>query len=96
MDAESYLDSIEKRESDVELIERSGYRKFIEILKLFIAEKSISSKLTTELYMIDEQPYKAIKDLQPKSTDSDIDALEERCMQQRHLLIETRGCMQRE
>lgn len=31
--------------------------------------------------MIDEQLDKAIKDLQPKSTDSDIDALEESCMQ---------------
>ncbi|MEG1956752.1 MAG: GTPase [Lachnospiraceae bacterium] len=100
LDAESYLDSIEERESDEELadelVERSGYNEFIEILNRFIAEKSISSKLTTELYMIDEQLDKAIKDLQPKSTDSDIDALEESCMQQRHLLIETCGCMQRE
>ena len=39
---------------------------------------------------------KAIKDLQPKSSDADIDALEENFMQQRHLLIEARGRMQQE
>ena len=100
LDAESYLDSIVEREDDAELadelVERSGYNSFINILNQFVADKSISSKLTTELYMIDEQLDKAIKELQPKSTDSDIDALEENYMQERHLLIETRGSMQRE
>ena len=73
LDAESYLDSIVEREDDAELadelVERSGYNSFINILNQFVADKSISSKLTTELYMIDEQLDKAIKELQPKSTD---------------------------
>lgn len=100
LDAESYLESEEEREEDPEiadeLVERSGYAKFIETLNRFVEEKSIPSKLTTELYMIDEQLEKAIKELQPKSSDSDIDALEESFMQQRHLLIEARGRMQQE
>ena len=98
LDAESYLDSIAEQDAEVadELVERSGYNEFVETLNQFVAEKSITSKLTTELYEIDEQLEKAIKELQPKSTDSDIDALEESYMQQRHLLIETRGRMQQE
>ncbi len=100
LDAESYLDSLVERDSDVELadelVERSGYNEFVETLNQFVVEKSIASKLTTELYVIDEQLEKAITELQPKSTDSDIDALEESYMQQRHLLIETRGRMQQE
>lgn len=100
LDAEFYLESEEEREEDPEiadeLVERSGYAKFIETLNRFVEEKSIPSKLTTELYMIDEQLEKAIKELQPKSSDSDINALEESFMQQRHLLIEARGRMQQE
>ena len=100
LDAESYLDSIAEREDDSELadelVERSGYAKFIDMLNQFVEEKSIPSKLTTELYLIDKKLEKAIKDLQPKSVDSDIDALEENFMQQRHLLIEARGRMQQE
>lgn len=100
LDAESYLESIEERAEDPELAdelaERSGYDKFLETLNRFVDEKSIPSKLTTELYVIDSQLEKAIKELQPKSTDADIDALEESFMQQRHLLIEARGRMQQE
>ncbi len=100
LDAESYLDSVVERDTDAkladELVERSGYNEFVETLNRFVEEKSITSKLTTELYVIDEQLEKAIKELQPKSIDSDIDALEESYMQQRHLLIETRGRMQQE
>lgn len=98
LDAESYLDSVAEHDVEIayELVERSGYNEFVETLNQFVAEKSITSKLTTELYEIDEQLEKAIKELQPKSTDSDIDALEESYMQQRHLLIETRGRMQQE
>ena len=100
LDAESYLDSIEERVSDPEvadeLLERSGYNKFIDTLNHFVDEKSLTSKLTTELYVIDEQLEKAIKTLQPKSDDSDMDALEERYMQQRHQLLESRGRMQLE
>lgn len=100
LDAESYLDSIAEREEDTELadelVARSGYGDFIRTLDQFVKSKNITSKLTTDLYIIDEQLEKAIMELQPKSVDSDIDALEESLMQQRHLLIETRGRMQQE
>lgn len=98
LDAESYLDSISEREEDAELadelVERSGYNEFLKTLNHFVEEKSIPSKLTTELYEIDEKLERAIKDLQPKSADSDIDALEESFMQQKHLLVEARDRMQ--
>lgn len=100
LDAESYLDGIVEMDSDAELaaelMGRSGYSEFIETLNQFVEAKSIPSKLTTGLYVIDEKIERAIKDLQPKSSDADIDALEESFMQQRHLLIEARGRMQQE
>lgn len=100
LDAESYLESIEERAEDSELadelVARSGYAQFIDTLNRFVEDKSIPSKLTTELYVIDDCLEKAIKELQPKSSDADIDALEENFMQQRHLLIEGRGRMQQE
>ncbi len=100
LDAESYLESVEERSENPELADelaaRSGYAEFIETLNHFVEEKSIPSKLTTELYVVDERLEKAIKQLQPKSSDDDIDALEENFMQQRHLLIEARGRMQQE
>lgn len=100
LDAESYLESVEERAEDPELadelVARSGYAQFIDTLNRFVEAKSIPSKLTTELYVIDDRLEKAIKEIQPKSTDADIDALEESFMQQRHLLIEARGRMQQE
>lgn len=100
LDAESYLESLDERNEDPELAdelaERSGYTQFVDTLNRFVEEKSIPSKLTTGLYVIDAQLEKAIKELQPKSTDSDIDALEESLRQQRHLFIETRGRMEQE
>ena len=67
-----------------------------DILHRFIRNKEIPSKLTTQLYVIDDCLERAIKELQPKSVDADIDALEESFLQQRHLLIEARGRMQQE
>ena len=100
LDAESYLDGIAEQGNDAELaeelIERSGYSTFVETLNRFVDTKSLSSKLTTDLYMIDEQIEKAIKTLQPEALDSDIDALEESFIQQRHVLIEACGRMQQE
>ena len=100
LDAESYLESVEERGEDPELADeladRSGYTEFIDTLNHFVEEKRIPSKLTTDLYVIDECLEKAIKELQPQSSDADIDALEESFMQQRHLLIEARGRMQQE
>jgi len=98
LDAESYLDSITETNTEIAdaLIERSGYREFIKTLNLFVNKKHIPSKLTTNLYLIDEQLENAIKDLQPSSSDSDIDALEESFRQQRYRFIEGRGQMQQE
>ena len=56
----------------------------------FIQEKNIPARLTTTLYKIDEVLQDAIKQLQPSSGDSDIDALEERYLQERHILADNR------
>lgn len=100
LDAESYLDGILEGENDEELgeelIVRSGYHEFLETLDRFVAAKGLIGKLTTDLYMLDELLGDALKKLQPKSADADIDALEESFLQQRHVLIEARGRMQQE
>ena len=100
IDAQSYLDSLSEREEDPEiadeLLARSGYETFIETLNQFVEEKALTSKLTTDLYVLDNELDKAISDLTPGSEDADIDALEENLKQQRHMLIDTRSRMQRE
>lgn len=100
LDAKSYLESLKERADDPEyadeLVEQSGYAEFVETLNRFVRDKEIPSKLTTDLYVIDDCLERAIKELQPKSSDTDIDALEESFLQQRHLLIEARGRMQQE
>ena len=100
LDAKAFLDSIDERDEDPEyadeLVESSGYAQFIDTLNRFVEEKSVSSKLTTGLYVIDGCLEKAIQRMQPKSSDTDIDALEENLMQQRHVLIEARGRLQQE
>ena len=82
------MESIDEKDNDPELAEelsaRSGYEKFIDILNRFVAEKQIPAKLTTGLYQLEDNLEKAIKQLEPKSSDTDIDALEENYMQQRH------------
>ena len=89
LDAQSYLDSVEEREEDPELadelLERSGYNEFIETLNQFVAEKALTSKLTTDLYVIDNELDKAISALTPGSEDADIDALEENLKQQQQM-----------
>ena len=100
IDAQSYLDSVEEREGDPELADellaRSGYNEFIDTLNSFVAEKTLSAKLTTDLYVLDNELDKAISDLTPGSEDSDIDALEENLKQQRHMLIDARTRIQRD
>lgn len=90
--AESYIDSFTEEDEEIaeELLERSGYNRFIETLNKFIQEKNIPARLTTTLYKIDEVLQDAIKQLQPSSGDSDIDALEERYLQERHILADNR------
>lgn len=100
IDAQSYLDSVEEREGDPELADellaRSGYNEFIETLNSFVAEKTLSAKLTTDLYVLDNELDKAISSLTPGSEDADIDALEENLKQQRHMLIDARTRIQRD
>ncbi len=100
LDAQSYLDSLEEREDDPELadelLQRSGYEGFIETLNQFVEEKALSSKLTTDLYVLDNVLDKAIAELTPGSVDADIDALEENLKQQRHFLVDARTRLQRE
>ena len=98
VDAETYLDSLAERENDQELadelLERSGYDSFVEALNLFVKEKSLTSRLTTKLYEINEQLEECIKETQPQSLDEDVDALEENFMQQRHELTDSRNRLQ--
>ena len=100
IDAQSYLDSLEEREEDPELADellaRSGYNGFIDTLNSFVAEKTLTAKLTTDLYVLDNELDKAISDLTPGSEDADIDALEENLKQQRHMLIDARTRIQRD
>ena len=91
---------MEEREEDPELadelLQRSGYEGFIETLNQFVEEKALSSKLTTDLYVLDNVLDKAIAELTPGSVDADIDALEENLKQQRHFLVDARTRLQRE
>ena len=100
LDAQSYLDSLEEREEDPELADellaRSGYEDFITTLNEFVSDKALTSKLTTDLYVLDNALDKAISDLTPGSEDADIDALEENLKQQRHILVDARTRTQRE
>ena len=98
VDAESFLDAVDEEDHEIadELRERSGYAKFIEVLNAFIDGKKLNSRLTTSLYEIDSQLEDCIIDLQPKSEDSDIDALEENFLQQRHELFDSRNRLQQE
>ena len=91
---------MKEREDDPEiadeLYERSGYAEFVETLNSFVTEKKIPAKLTTGLYVLEDALEKAVHDLEPKSNDTDIDALEENYMQQRHVLFSSRNQIQQE
>lgn len=100
LDAESYLESVEERESDPELADelfaRSGYEDFITTLNQFVESKSIFSKITTELYVLEDSLEKAVHELEPKSMDIDVNALEENYYQQRNLLCTSRNQIKQE
>lgn len=100
LDANSYFVSLEERANAPEyaddLLTCSGYADFVDTLNRFVKEKRRLSKITTGLYLLEEQLQKAICLLEPKSSDTDINALEENFMQQRHVLIEARSRLQQE
>lgn len=72
-------------------MERSGYGEFIETLNAFVKEKSLPSKITTVLYLLDERLQKAIRETEPHDDDEDVAALEEHYLQQRHIYFSTRA-----
>lgn len=100
MDANSYLKSIEVRAENPgladKLLARSGYNEFIETLNRFVTEKNMSARITTGLYELDDFLQKAARQLESGTADSDIDALEENFMQQRHVLSDARIRLQQE
>lgn len=91
VDAESYLDSL--NEPDIEIAEelrgRSNYDMLVATLNAFVRDKAISSRMTTVLYRLFEFLQKAVIDYQPSTGDSDIDALEEHLLQERHIIANT-------
>lgn len=91
IDAESYIDSLEEDDEEVavELVKRSNYDGLVNTINDFVKEKSISSKLTTALYKIENVLQSVITDFLPSSGDEDIDALEEHLLQERRILFET-------
>ncbi len=100
IDAESYLDSLSERDDDPEiadeLLERSGYEKFISVLNQFVESKGLSSKLTTRIYRIENQLENVLKELEPKAEDDDMGALEENFLQQKYALSDSRNRLQQE
>jgi len=91
VDAESYLDSLSEPDMEIaeELKERSNFDALISTLNTFVRDKAISSRMTTVLYRLFEFLQKAIIEYQPSTGDSDIDALEEHLLQERHIIVNT-------
>ena len=91
IDAESYIDSISEEDPDIaeELKERSNYSQLVETLNTFIADKGISSRLTTVLYKLYEILQGAITHYQSSTGDEDIDAVEEHLLRERYIISQT-------
>lgn len=100
LDAESYLDSLDERESDPEmadeLLARSGYDSFVQTLNDFVYENSVAAKITTQLYKLEEHLQKTVHELEPQNEDRDIAALEEHYWQQKHIFTDARYRLQQE
>lgn len=91
IDAESYIDSLQEEDEEIaaELYQRSNYEGLVSTINEFVEAKSMSSRLTTSLYKIEDSLQKAIAKLQPSSGDEDIDALEEHLLQERRIIFST-------
>ena len=61
-----------------------------------MSTKGTIAKETTRLYMLDEQLGKAIKSLEPHSSDKNIDALELNFQEQRHTFSDARNRLKQE
>lgn len=91
VDAESYLESLDEEDADIvqELRIRSNYDELVKTIDSFVRENALYSKLTTSLYKIDDVLQEAISEFSPSSGDADVDALEERLLQERRIASST-------
>ena len=91
IDAESYLDSVTEDDPEIadELRARSNYVQLVETLNQFVADRGISSRLTTVLYKLFEILQDAIPQYQSSTGDEDIDAVEEHLLRERHIISQT-------
>lgn len=91
VDAESYIDSLFEEDPDIaaELKERSNYDQLVKTLNEFVADKGISSRLTTVLYKLFEILQGAILHFQSPTGDDDVDAVEEHMFRERHIISQT-------
>ena len=91
VDAESYIDSLSEEDPDIaeELKERSNYDQLVETLNEFVADKGISSRLTTVLYKLFDILQGAIPHFQSSTGDDDVDAVEEHMLRERHIISQT-------
>lgn len=100
MNAEDYRDGKALMDENPalgqKLINRSGYAEFINTLNHCVRTKGKAAKSTTRIYEIDRQIEKAINQLSPKPTDSDIAGLIENYLQQRGTLVGTRDSLRNE
>ena len=100
LDAKSYLDGVQKLETSPErakrLIERSGYDDLVNALNDFVSEKSLSARLTTDLYVIEDKINQALALLDDRSGNEDINALEDNFMRRRQTLTDSRSRLKAE
>ena len=91
VDAESYIDSLSEEDPDIamELKERSNYDQLVETLNGFVADKGISSRLTTVLYKLFDILQGAIPHYQSSTGDDDVDAVEEHMLRERNIISQT-------
>ena len=88
VDAESYIDSLSEDDPDIAegLKERSNYDQLVETLNEFVADKGISSRLTTVLYKLFDILQGAIPHFQSSTGDDDVDAVEEHMLRERNII----------
>ncbi len=88
VDAESYIDSLSEDDPDIAegLKERSNYDQLVETLNEFVADKGISSRLTTVLYKLFDILQDAIPHFQSSTGDDDVDAVEEHMLRERNII----------
>lgn len=91
VDAESYIDSLSEEDPDIaeELKERSNYDQLVETLNEFVADKGISSRLTTVLYKLFDILQGAIPHFKSSTGDDVVDAVEEHMLRERHIISQT-------